>query len=256
MPKENIDYSNTIIYKIYCNDSSITDLYVGHTTNFIKRKYQHKILCNSSKKLKIYDLIRINGGWDNWNMIEIAKYKCQDATEARIREQEHYDLLKPTLNSINPISNNEYCILSIDNGIQNIDDNHKENLNKKYVCEICDYRTNKKCNYNTHNTSKRHINTISYYLKQQNLANSSKQNNHVKNIDFTCLCGKKYISRQSLWRHKKTCLILTNNIDTDKNLIHNNVNLIQHLLKENKEIKELLLEIVKNNTTYKLTTSL
>jgi len=35
MPKENIDYSNTIIYKICCSDFSITDLYVGHTTNFV-----------------------------------------------------------------------------------------------------------------------------------------------------------------------------------------------------------------------------
>jgi hypothetical protein len=73
MPKDIIDYSNTIIYKIFCNDVNVTDSYIGHTTNFIKRKYQHKILCCSSKKLKIYDTIRKNGGWDNWNMVEIAK---------------------------------------------------------------------------------------------------------------------------------------------------------------------------------------
>ena len=66
MPKDNIDYSNTIIYKIYCNDSSLTDIYVGHTTNFIKRKYQHKVLCNKKSKLKIYDIIQKNGGWNNW----------------------------------------------------------------------------------------------------------------------------------------------------------------------------------------------
>ena len=44
-------------------------------------------------------------------MIEIAKYNCQDATEARIREQEHYDLLNPSLNFIKPISNNKYTVL-------------------------------------------------------------------------------------------------------------------------------------------------
>jgi len=43
-------------------------IYVGHTTNFIKRKYQHKILSNGSSKLKIYDSIRkmedgITGLW-------------------------------------------------------------------------------------------------------------------------------------------------------------------------------------------------
>lgn len=33
MPNKNIDYSNTIIYKIYCKNKFITDIYVGHTTN-------------------------------------------------------------------------------------------------------------------------------------------------------------------------------------------------------------------------------
>ena len=103
MPKDNIDYSNTIIYKIYCNNDTITDTYVGHTTNFYVRKHQHKISCNNSKNvLIIYKTIRENGGWCNWNMIEIAKYNCKDSTEARIKEQQHYEELKSTLNSCPP----------------------------------------------------------------------------------------------------------------------------------------------------------
>ena len=39
------EYANTIIYKIVCNDLNITDCYVGHTTNFTKRKQQHKENC-------------------------------------------------------------------------------------------------------------------------------------------------------------------------------------------------------------------
>ena len=35
------------IYKIVCNDLSITDCYVGHTTDFVKRKCNHKIICNN-----------------------------------------------------------------------------------------------------------------------------------------------------------------------------------------------------------------
>ena len=132
MPKDVIGYSNTIIYKIFCNDKTVTDIYVGHTTNFIKRKYQHKNLCNNGKKLKIYNLIQENGGWDNWTMIEIAKYNCQDVTEARIREHEHYDLLNPSLNLIKPIS---YAVLQIDNNIKINDDlkiEHKICNNKYY----------------------------------------------------------------------------------------------------------------------------
>ena len=49
MPKVEIDYSNTIIYKITCNDSTVTDKYVGHTTNFVQRKYAHKDGCTNEK---------------------------------------------------------------------------------------------------------------------------------------------------------------------------------------------------------------
>ena len=37
-----LDYSNTIIYKISCKDSAVTDLYVGHTINFVQRQLAHK----------------------------------------------------------------------------------------------------------------------------------------------------------------------------------------------------------------------
>ena len=96
MPKDNIDYSNTIIYKINCKDESIKEVYVGHTTNFSQRKYAHKISSEKDKNLRIHGIIRENGGWDNWDMIEIAKYVCKDSTEARIKEQEHFNSLQNT----------------------------------------------------------------------------------------------------------------------------------------------------------------
>ena len=49
MPKNNINYSNTIIYKIVCNDLNIKDLYRGSTTDFHNRKSNHK----SKKMIKI-----------------------------------------------------------------------------------------------------------------------------------------------------------------------------------------------------------
>ena len=66
-------------------------------------------------------------------MSEIAKYNCQDATEARIREQEHYDLLMPTLNFLNPISNNEYAVLQIDKTIKIKDDIKIEDQYQYYL---------------------------------------------------------------------------------------------------------------------------
>ena len=85
MPKVNVDYSNTIIYKLACNDETIKDIYVGHTTNFTQRKYAHKINCNNEKssnyKLKVYEFIRNNGGWKNWEMIEICSINCKNKLE-------------------------------------------------------------------------------------------------------------------------------------------------------------------------------
>ena len=52
MPKTPMDYSKTIIYKIVCNDLSIKECYVGHTTDMTKRKCSHKYSCNNMKSEK------------------------------------------------------------------------------------------------------------------------------------------------------------------------------------------------------------
>ena len=46
MPRKEIDYSKTVIYKIVCNDLNVKDVYVGHTTDFTKRKASHKAVFN------------------------------------------------------------------------------------------------------------------------------------------------------------------------------------------------------------------
>jgi hypothetical protein len=100
MPK--IDNQKIVIYKIVCNDLEIFDLYVGSTTNFKNRKCQHKASCNNSKdkcfNQQKYIMIRNNGGWDNWSMIEIEKFPCNDNNEARARERYYYEQLNSTLN--------------------------------------------------------------------------------------------------------------------------------------------------------------
>jgi len=36
MPKTQMDYSHTIMYKICSKNALITETYIGHTTNFIQ----------------------------------------------------------------------------------------------------------------------------------------------------------------------------------------------------------------------------
>jgi predicted GIY-YIG superfamily endonuclease len=108
MPRKQIDYSRTSIYKIICNDITINDVYVGSTTDFKKRKCQHKTACKTTNnKIKVYNIIRDNGGWDNWSMVEIEKYPCNDGNEARARERYYYDILNASMNTVRPFTTEE-----------------------------------------------------------------------------------------------------------------------------------------------------
>jgi hypothetical protein len=104
MPRLPINYSKTIIYKIVCNDLNIKDIYVGHTTDFIRRKSEHIRHCTyeCNKNIKLYQFINTNGGFCNFTMLEIEKYPCNDSNEARARERYYYELLNASLNMVYP----------------------------------------------------------------------------------------------------------------------------------------------------------
>jgi hypothetical protein len=109
MPRLPIDYAKTIIYKIVCNDLSITECYVGHTTDFVRRKHNHKNRCANEKdkkyNLKIYKIIRENGGWENFTMVVIELFPCNNSIEACKREQELYEELDCKMNTNFPQRN-------------------------------------------------------------------------------------------------------------------------------------------------------
>jgi len=53
MPKTAIDYSKTQIYKLIHNDDiNNENIYIGSTTNFVKRKWEHKDNCTNEKSKK------------------------------------------------------------------------------------------------------------------------------------------------------------------------------------------------------------
>ena len=103
MPRLTIKHENTIMYKLVCNDLNIKDLYVGQTTNFTVRKNNHKKSCckdiYKNHHYKVYQFIRANGGWDNWSMVEIEKFTCNDSNEAHKRERFWIETLNASLNS-------------------------------------------------------------------------------------------------------------------------------------------------------------
>ena len=113
-----------------------------------------------------------------------------------------------------------------------------------YHCEICDYTTDNLCDY------KKHLNTIKH-KNNENVTNVTKKSPKIAE-KYNCNCGKVFNNRTSLWRHKKICNQDSNNTikEVDNEIVNydNNTSgdLIKCLINENKEIKEMILEIVKN----------
>jgi hypothetical protein len=98
MPKNAIDYSKTIIYRIVCKDVNVTECYVGQTTNFTKRKQCHKHSCNTNNTCYVYQFIRNNLGFENWDMVEVEKYNAVDSNDASKRERYWIEFYKASLN--------------------------------------------------------------------------------------------------------------------------------------------------------------
>ena len=198
------DYSNTVFYKIHCKDPNVTDVYIGHTTDFVKRKSRHEYVCNSPKhpesSCKLYNAIRANEGWKNWSMDIIAFHKCEDLTEARKYEQEYFEKYIGTLNSVDPLPSRRRQSKRIqrEHQLQETSSDtlreaplEKTNDCKKYVCEKCDFTCSKASNFNTHLLTRKHK------IAQCGIVQCERL--------FTCLCGKSYRFSQGLSRHKRTC---------------------------------------------------
>ena len=106
MPKKALDYGKTEIYKIIHVDPDIDLSYVGHTTNFVQREKNHKYVCEhknghgSNCNCQVYNVIRSNGGWDNFKMVFVEKWPCKNKREAEAREQHWIEILKPNMNKI------------------------------------------------------------------------------------------------------------------------------------------------------------
>ena len=196
MPRTPIDYSKTVIYKIVCNDLTIPDCYVGSTTDFTKRKYGHKQSSKTSH-LDVYKCIRENGDWENWSMLEIEKYPCNDSNEARLRERFWYEQLNANLNMVNPNrSKKEGNKLYREENVEKIAISRKIHYdeNRDKILEYHD-------EYRLNNKEKIKIGRKEFYeanktqidakCKEYSLLNAVKLK--AKNdVKMQCVCGKEH----------------------------------------------------------------
>ena len=164
MPRKEIDYSKCLIYKIQHLENDKL-LYVGHTTNFTKRTYDHKYNAKHNKKYKVYEMIRNNGGWESFSMIKLYDYPCINLQEARTEEDKAMRELKSTLN------NN-----------QALQDIHKK-LNREKLYRDANKEIMKEYN-------KKYQETENYRVSIKKSFEKNKQKNNAKaRVKAECECG-------------------------------------------------------------------
>jgi hypothetical protein len=138
--------------------------------------------------------------------------------------------------------------------------NFSPQIPQKYSCEYCHYISSSKKDYD------KHLST----LKHQRLTNTYINTDKII-PQLTCICGKSYKHRQSLYNHKKICdnIIKGESINDSINIKHylnneqNQQQLVDYLMKENSEFKQLMidqnkqiLELAKNSIGHNTTSSI
>jgi len=111
----------------------------------------------------------------------------------------------------------------------------KNKGHNQYFCELCIFTSKNKAKY------VRHLNTKKHILANSMIDNKKDQKGH--NDYWSCVCGKQYKFQSGLCKHKLKC----NYIDTSNNSTTTNTsidvnNIVQKIVNENKEFKNLIIQ--------------
>ena len=182
------------IYKIYCKNESIKDIYIGSTSNFKKRSIQHKHCCNTSNGSKYnnykYIFIRENGGWDNWIMESITT--CSKEEQYKM-ERWHIENVEHTnLNKTIPCRTEEEL-----NEIKKEYKKQYREVNKEKMKQHREVNKDKKKAYDKQHYDKNKEKIIEQ-SKQYSEANKEKMKEKI-----TCECGSIY-RKSNKTQHNKS----------------------------------------------------
>ena len=241
-----VNYDKSSIYKLCSKDLNVKEIYVGSTVNFTRRKCHHKYSCNNPDSpihhFKVYEYIRNNGGFENWDMIEVEAYCAADKKDLHKRERYWIENLESRLNCKIPGRTiKEYR----DDNKEEIAQKCKEYyiINKEVICERSkEYSVNNKekiavynKEYSVNNKEKIAVykkeysvnnkEKIDLYHKEYSINNKEKisvysKERYINNKEMIkCVCGA-LMNRSSLKRHltRKTHQIAMNTLETQTEL--------------------------------------
>ena len=204
------------IYRIsHKLDYDNENVYIGSTTDLHKRKQKHKHSCISetsiSYNFKLYQYIRANGGWDNFQFTILRVCNDADKMERLKLEQSFIDVYEPTLNT--------------NSASQTKDEWYEKNKEKmkikgvEYRIENREEILKKKKEYHQEHKEEDNKRAREYYQKnkEERIKKSSQyQKEHREEINkkkarvIECECGKNttqgHISRHQKSKHHQEYL--------------------------------------------------
>jgi hypothetical protein len=169
-------------------------VYVGSTKKFNQRKSQHKFHCISSE-IKVYQMIREHGGWDQFDMVELKQI---EGTQLEARQEE--DRVRIELNAqLNTLS----AILDIKlrkKTIQEYHQSHRDEILKRkqgYRQEHLEQIKQQNREYHReHREEIKKKDRERYQAHREELKQKNKE-------PYTCGCGSQ-ITRGVKARHLKS----------------------------------------------------
>jgi hypothetical protein len=139
-------------------------------------------------------MIRENKGWENWIMLQIEKFPCNDSNEAHARERYWYENMNAKLNTQVPNRTRDEWR-----------DEHKEDVkeyakeyNAKYYDEHKKEMKEEMKEYYIQNKDRIKDRKKEYYIQ-----NKEKIKMNIKQEIIICACGKTYTLTNKT-RHEKS----------------------------------------------------
>jgi hypothetical protein len=112
----------------------------------------------------------------------------------------------------------------------------REKSRKIFSCAVCDYTTTKPSDFKKHLSTDKH--------NDNQMVTKVAKSREKSRDDHICECGKIYKFKSGLSRHKKICIAGENVIisKSDENEDDGNKDLVMMLIKENHELRDMMLE--------------
>ena len=181
------------LYKICCLDVTKDQIYVGSCNSLKDRKYRHKYSCSHEADVKhnypVYQYIRENGGYDNFDFIVLEKIEYDEKYELHARERYWIETLKASLNAIIPTRTRK----------EHYEDNKVELIKKNRQWVLKNPEKNKEYHNKYYRDNKEEINVRKKEYNQENKEYfaQKKKEYYLNNKDkfkkqlSICECGKE-----------------------------------------------------------------